>query len=249
MKNLFLSFTITAISLCFVNAQSNIYFENEAPEATFNAQDGPIIETDTIRMINNNTDTIVVDWLIRLEGPQQESPDSSGYLLDAWSVLLCDELLCWGVPNAQSVIPPNGSYGWKLNISGSIGPTYYLIPGEGILYFDAIDTLKQDHIAKFAFKITIVDSTNVSIENYYDDKITVYPSPANEIVNISILENTEIEQLSINNLNGANVLTQPINLGNSFETININEQPSGSYLFVFKDKNGIPLYSKMMNKK
>lgn len=248
MKKLFLSLFIAAISWCFVNAQSNIYFEDENPESVFTLEQGPLLETSFFEMINQNEDTITVDWLISIDVPQIEVPYNEGEFRDAWLVLVCDEVVCHSTPNAQSVIPPQAIYNWKLNISGAGFLGYELTPGEGTATFEAINILNQNQIARYTATIKVED-TSISIIDFYEDKISVYPSPANEIVNISILENNEIERLSINNLNGATVLTQQINLGNSFETININEQPNGLYLFVFKDENGKPLYRKMVNKK
>lgn len=249
MKKLLISLFVTAITLSQVFAQSNIYFEEESIEATFSLEDGPLLTTDSIKMTNQNEDTIVVDWLLNVDVPQAEYPYQSGTYQDAWSIQVCDELLCYGpIFQAQTTIPPQESYSWKLNVSGSGILGYELTPGEGTATFEAIDTVKQEHIASFTIKIKVED-TSISIESFYEDKISVYPNPAIDYVNINILENTAIEKLSISNLSGADLITKPVSFGNGFETININGQPSGLYLFTFKDDNGKPLFKKLVNKK
>lgn len=249
MKKVFFCLFTAIISLNTIKAQSNIYFEEDTIEAVFTLEDGPLLSTDSIKMTNQNEDTIVVDWLLDVVVPKAEYPGGSGNYQDAWSIQVCDELLCYGpIFQAQTEIPPQEVYTWKLNISGSGIVGYELMPGEGIATFEAIDTVNREQIASFSIKIKVED-TSISIENFYEDKISVYPSPANEFVNINILENEAIQQLSISNLSGADLIAKQINFGNTHQTININQQASGLYLLVFKDENGKPLYQKLLNKK
>jgi len=248
MKKLLISLLLTTVIFNFAEGQSNIYFENEAPEANFTLDQGPLLETSFFVMTNTNEDTIVVDWIISIDIPQVEVPYNAGEFRDAWLVLVCDEVVCHSAPNAQSVIPPQESYNWKLNISGAGFLGYELTPGEGTATFEAIDTLKQEQVARYTATIKITD-TSINIENFYEDKVSVYPSPANDFVNISISENTAINQVSVNNLTGADLFNRQINLGNNFEKIDINKQPKGLYMLVFKDENGKPLYQKLINKK
>jgi len=248
MKNLLFSLLFMFCVLNIITAQSNIYFENETTESVFTLEDGPLLETKFFEMTNENEDTVVVDWLITLDVPQAEVPYNEGEFRNAWLVLVCDELVCHSFPNAQTVIPPQATYNWKLNISGNGFLGYELLPGEGTATFEAIDIVNQEQVARFTATIKIND-TSIDIVNFYDDKISVYPSPVSDFANIKITENTAIEQLSISNLAGANLLTKSVKQGNSFETIDLSEQPNGVYLFTFKDENGIPIYQKRVNKK
>lgn len=249
MKALIACILISALTFGLVSAQSNISFQEDTLEAIFKLEDGPLLSTDSIKMTNTNEDTIVVDWLLKVDVPQSEYPDSTGYYQDAWSIQVCDELLCYGpVFQGLSEIPPKSIYSWKLNISGSGALGYELTPGEGIATFEAMDTVKQEEIAKFTIKIVIEDNT-INITDVYNEKINIYPSPANNFVTIDILENNSIQQLSINNLSGADLITKQINLGNIQQKINISQQPNGLYLLVFKDENGKPLHQKLVNKK
>jgi len=249
MKKVYFFLLTIIISLNTLKAQSNIYFEEESIEATFTLEDGPLLATDSIKMTNINQDTIVVDWLLNVDLPKAEYPAGSGNYQDAWSVQVCDELLCYGpVFQGLTQIPPQEIYTWKLNITGSGSFGYELTPGEGTATFEAIDTLNQEQIASFTIKIKI-DDTSINIENFYEDKISIYPTPTNGFVNINILENTEIKKINISNLSGANLLTHRVNFGNGLQTININQQPNGLYLFTFQDDNGKPLYKKLVNKK
>jgi len=252
MKKIIGIFLITSLALNVVLAQSNIYFENETHE--FNLLydgDFPVLTTDTILMKNTNTESIAVKWYLTLDVPQAEVsylPDA--YEKNAWSVQVCDELQCFGdVFQAQSEIPPQSEYVWKLNVAPAVFLGDTLIPGTGTVTFEAIDTLKTEHIARFSATITVYEDSSTSIEYFNENNINIYPNPAVDFVKINILENKGIQQLSINNLLGVELFSQKINSGNSLEITNLQKQPSGLYLFIFEDENGKPLYQKLVNKK
>ena len=80
---------------------------------------------------------------------------------------------------------------------------------------------------------------NLTNEVFSNNKISVYPNPATNILNISLEENTTIDRLTITDLSGKKILEQ---VGNA-ATVNIESLANGMYVLqVFANGN------KMVNK-
>ena len=76
------------------------------------------------------------------------------------------------------------------------------------------------------------DYNVVSVTNFKkNDNIVLFPNPTTNLVTISTNANTELKQVSIYNIDGKLMYT-----GNE-STVNLQEYPSGNYLFIVNTTN------------
>lgn len=78
-----------------------------------------------------------------------------------------------------------------------------------------------------------VDRT-LGTSDFFKNNFTVYPNPANDVINVSNLGNLEITKASITDVNGR--IVKEVN--SSFETINISELNSGVYFLKINTLEG-----------
>lgn len=89
----------------------------------------------------------------------------------------------------------------------------------------------NDTISVFWLKLGDSSILNTAVNQLVlDNKISVYPNPTNEILNISIAKELDLTHAKIFlvDISGRVILTQPINSTES--TININHLPNGVYV-------------------
>lgn len=69
------------------------------------------------------------------------------------------------------------------------------------------------------------------------EEINVFPSPATDLVNITVTQDINNGVLSVTDMNGREVMTQTVN-GKQF-TVDVNSLRAGNYIIVLKQKNVI----------
>lgn len=82
------------------------------------------------------------------------------------------------------------------------------------------------------FKVTTTGTLKNS--DFFKNNFTVYPNPANDVINVSNLGNLEITKASITDVNGR--IVKEVN--SSFETINISELNAGVYFLKINTLEG-----------
>jgi hypothetical protein len=96
----------------------------------------------------------------------------------------------------------------------------------------------------------LAQSSEKTIITNQDKTITVYPIPANNVVNIRLSSSlrNEVEKVEIINLIGRKLTEQPIiDKGTTDITFNnLSEMPQGIYMVVARDKSGKIIQSAKM---
>jgi hypothetical protein len=86
----------------------------------------------------------------------------------------------------------------------------------------------------FIFIDTFSISTNMSIENFDKDAISLYPNPTSSILNISNTNNVEIKNISVTDINGRVVKNQ----AGSLTQINVSDLNAGVYFVTIEAAEG-----------
>lgn len=126
--------------------------------------------------------------------------------------------------------PASGWTQFTYTITGLAAPTavkfgfrYYVING-------GANGSNSDLIGIDTFS---VDRT-LKTSDFFKNNFTVYPNPANDVINVSNLGNLEITKASITDVNGR--IVKEVN--SSFETINISELNAGVYFLKINTLEG-----------
>ncbi len=92
------------------------------------------------------------------------------------------------------------------------------------------------------FDIKVKYESNTSVEDYQDEEISVYPSPANDQIHIS--SNQVIDNLTIYNTFGKEIINEIVK--NSKATINISSLPAGFYFIRLNYSNNKTIIRKIL---
>lgn len=98
----------------------------------------------------------------------------------------------------------------------------------------SINCISQDKfgLAIDDFKVTTTGTLKTS--DFFKNNFTVYPNPANDVINVSNLGNLEITKASITDVNGR--IVKEVN--SSFDSINISELNAGVYFLKINTLEG-----------
>lgn len=111
--------------------------------------------------------------------------------------------------------------------------TYNLDAYQGQNVYITIQCVSLDAFALLIddFKVT---ATTLKTSDFFKNNFTVYPNPANDVINVSNLGNLEITKASITDVNGR--IVKEVN--SSFETINISDLNAGVYFLKINTLEG-----------
>lgn len=97
---------------------------------------------------------------------------------------------------------------------------------------------KFDNIKITALKVVPPNIIALSINEQLATKFSVFPNPANNIVNITNNENIGVEQLQVYDVSGKAVQSQIFNIENQVQ-LNIGNLASGTYMLHIKTNKGV----------
>lgn len=91
--------------------------------------------------------------------------------------------------------------------------------------------------------MTSVVVDELSIKNIIkEDDVTIYPNPAQDVINISLKnQNNSIEKVIIYNILGQEVMNKTLDITNNATNININNLSAGIYQIMIYTKDGISI--------
>lgn len=177
------------------------------------------------------------DWLIS----PQITLGSSGNVVSFWAkpcdAAYSDEKFKVGISNgnttANVTLLSTGTITTPSNI------TYvqysYNVPAsfDGQAVYFSINCVSADRFG-FAVDDFKVTTTGLKTSDFFKNNFTVYPNPANDVINVSNLGNLEITKASITDVNGR--IVKEVN--SSFDSINISELNAGVYLLKINTLEG-----------
>ncbi|ESU28182.1 hypothetical protein FLJC2902T_15270 [Flavobacterium limnosediminis JC2902] len=144
--------------------------------------------------------------------------------------------------SAQTVVSQTNLIGSETAFSGSafVLKTYTFTPSTtGVYYFSIKHTSPAN--AGGAAHALIIDNFTVtqtlSTDDFISSKLSVYPNPVNNVVNISNAENLQINTVVINDINGRTVKTVNVN-GVAETQINVSDLNSGIYFMNIETNEG-----------
>ncbi|MBK7107855.1 MAG: T9SS type A sorting domain-containing protein [Bacteroidetes bacterium] len=213
MKNflIVLSFTVAGL----VSAQSNLELTPNPASILGNSIDAAVIE---VEIINNGLEPQDYLWRRTVNDIPAE-----------WFSFVCDPNLCYGpnqdVPAMSFVITPENH---KLKITFSPNG----IPGTGYGEIEVHSTTDSANYNAIVSLTADLNATGFHSPNV-DNTFTVYPNPANEIVNVMASFSADIHAIKILNIVGKEVVYNVWNAGNGRMIINTNTLPEGIYFVQF----------------
>ena len=130
-----------------------------------------------------------------------------------------------------SAVPAGECHIWGWSYRGLSDP----VVGENISTLD--DDPREDISENW---ITVIRDIPTSIDEEFENSISVYPVPANDLLHISGIS---IESVRIISTEG-----KVISVPESFETINISDLPTGVYLLDITSRNGANIRKRVIKK-
>lgn len=124
------------------------------------------------------------------------------------------------------------------NKAGSEAPSFLMAPDCGATVPADVKGLGEPgDFDDVNFVINVTGSTTASVNEVLSSKISVFPNPTNNIVNISNTENILIKDITIADLNGRTVKTINQANGATEAQINVSDLANGMYMMtIFSDK-------------
>jgi hypothetical protein len=172
-----------------------------------------------IDITNTSNSKLVLNW-IRI----------SNTLPNIWQYTTCDNVFCYGgVPSGtktMDTIPIGGQSFLNLGIEPGndlgLGQVKIYVYQEG--YYSQGDTLTWN-----------ISTTAVGISEYTDsDLISMYPNPANDVVNILFKKEYNGSTVRIIDLMGRKVMEEDIT--GMLNAINVSNLTTGSYFLIIENK-------------
>jgi hypothetical protein len=210
MKNIYLFAFLFSTTLNF-NAQTAFsWFPND----TLIQDIDPNIYTDVhIDQVNNTNDTLVLG----MEVIYNDIPSS-------WDGMLCVYGICLGtIPAVGFTLPMNPIYD---STNGFVKLTVFPDGGTQAITFRA--RIYDENNPSDGDTCTFIINSVVSVkDNYSNNKISLFPNPTSEILNI----NSEqlFDKIIINDIYGRIIINNNINPSNN-NKLNVGMLPSGVYL-------------------
>lgn len=103
-------------------------------------------------------------------------------------------------------------------------------------YYVEVKTPNQTDTAVFI--LTKTDGTSISTVSMKDQRISLYPNPSKDILNIYAAKSLNAKQISIYNLIGQEINTQELDKNNDVTRLNVQNLPSGIYMIRVANQNG-----------
>jgi hypothetical protein len=112
----------------------------------------------------------------------------------------------------------------------------YTAPADGIYYFGFHNNSAAGATQTYLFFDTLNISSVLSTNNFLASKLSVYPNPATNVINISSTINTTINKVEMTDLNGRVVMTQNVNATSG--QIAIADLATGVYMMKISTDQG-----------
>lgn len=162
-----------------------------------------------------------------------------------WFSFVCDPNLCYGpnqdVPATSFVINPDNH---KIKVTFS--PNGYAGVGYAeIEVYSVTDSANYNALGVFSADLTATGFNSPTVNNTF----TVYPNPANDVVNAMASFNSDIRAVKILNIVGKEVLFANWNASNGRMLISVNQLPDGIYFVQFTGEGGNILATKKISVK
>ncbi len=150
--------------------------------------------------------------------------------------------------NTSSGVPVGASYDWWYGSQSSAdeNPIFNSVYGNEIVCLTIYDSswICYDSICTTVFVDSTADTT-MTVQTEDVIEFNVYPNPANDILTISIDNESEVDRIEILDLTGRLVMVQNIENENSIIQLNVSDLPEGVYLVrIYNGDNSTKLSSR-----
>lgn len=108
-----------------------------------------------------------------------------------------------------------------------------LMPGEYVIYLQAIVNGDYDEPVEIAQDVTLYDFTNASLFNA--DEIVVFPNPASDLLHVRLPSRSKLNEIQLLNALGESVLIQGISEDKQLYTFDVNDLSPGVYFLKLND--------------
>lgn len=136
------------------------------------------------------------------------------------------------VPDDRSLIADGISGGIYQNVITHWN-TNGLMPGEYVIYLQAIVNGEYDEPVEISREVNLYDFTNASL--FDADKIAVFPNPASDLLHVRLPASSGFDEIHLLNALGECVLTQAVSKHNLLHTLHLNALSPGVYFLKLND--------------
>lgn len=186
-------------------------------------------------------DSIQVEWTYL----HNLTVEPSGWKLTG----ICDNDLCrsedgaWYTGNTEIGKKFDNTHNMLLELN-VFAPTNGL-DGVGTYHVE-VKTANQTDTAVFILTKTPLGISKTLINN---KSVAIYPNPATDVLNIYTDNKLKVNQISVYNLIGKEMITQDRSSNQEVTTLNISEFAQGIYIIRFNDENGNVVATRKFTKK